>query len=74
MKKKKQLKDNRGCLQKYLNGQSGQFTVRAKGKQNLKALKKFHCRITFATCTDQSHLLKIGCNRLKLVSKVDAVS
>lgn len=71
MKKKKQLKDNRGCLQKYLNGQSGQFTVRAKGKQNLKALKKFHCRITFAICTDQSHLLKIGCNRLKLVSKVN---
>ena len=47
MKKKKQLKDNRGCLQKYLNGQTGQFTVRAKGKQNLKASKKFLCRITF---------------------------
>lgn len=71
MKKKKQLKDNHGCLQKYLNGQSGQFTVRAKGKQNLKALKKFHCQITFAICTDQSHLLKIGCNSLKLVSKVN---
>ena len=71
MKKKKQLKDNHGCLQKYLNGQSGQFTVRAKGKQNLKALKKSHCRITFAICTDQSHLLKIGCNSLKLVSKVN---
>ena len=42
MKKRKQLKDNRGCLQKYLNGQSGQFTVRAKGKQNLKESKEFH--------------------------------
>ena len=41
MKKKKELKDNRGCLQKYLNGQSGQFTVRAKGKQNLKESKEF---------------------------------
>lgn len=35
MKKKKELKDNRGCLQ------SGQFTVRAKGKQNLKESKEF---------------------------------
>ena len=41
MKKKKEQKDNRGCLQKYLNGQSGQFTVRAKGKQNLKESKEF---------------------------------
>ena len=41
MKKEKELKDNRGCLQKYLNGQSGQFTVRAKGKQNLKESKEF---------------------------------
>ena len=50
MKKKKQLKDNRGCLQKYLNGQSGQFTVRAKGKQNLKALKKFHKNLSNHIC------------------------
>ena len=40
MKKKKQLKDNHGCLQKYLNGQRHQFMVRVNGKLNVKEPKK----------------------------------
>ena len=43
MKKKKQLKDNRDCLQKYLNGQSSQFMVRVNGKLNVKESKKLYC-------------------------------
>ena len=49
MKKKKQLKDNHGCLEKYLNGKSSQFMVKVNGKQNVKESKKFYCPITFLT-------------------------